>query len=413
MIADLRRLSKALLFAAEAHRNQRRKGAAQEPYLNHLIEVLDLVVDATGDTDMDMVIAALLHDVVEDTPTTYEDIAASFGERVAEIVRENSDNMSLPKAERRRARIDAMALKSREARIVKMRTSFPTFALLLCPRRPAGPRSANLAISRVAGNWSMRAGVRKLQSSESSMRRRQMSSAQFATMLRFLSTAARWWRAILIVRSARLCISSICPIPRAALWKPRRLTAYASSSGRDSPRPQFSRPRQFTRAGDDRFSSPALEPTAPMPSLILLNASVSLSIRILSVSRSEDDISEFMETIPLSVIVRMPAEPGRSLSRTCRESASGTKLTSQWAAAPERTFGFVARCSSRHSRFVALLSQPERFLDAPRNPQSLLAVLSGEASPDPPSSGVTLLPELLITRQRCGVHSGAKTSVLP
>ena len=67
----------------------------------------------------------------------------------------------------------------------------------------------------------------------------------------------------------------------------------------------------------------------------------------------------------------------------------------------------------KHSRFVALLSQPERFLDAPQNPQSLLAVLSGEASPDPPSSGVTLLPELLITRQRRGVHSGAKTSVRP
>ena len=73
----------------------------------------------------------------------------------------------------------------------------------------------------------------------------------------------------------------------------------------DSPRPQFSRPRQFTRAGDDRFLSPALEPTAPMPSLILLSASVSLSIRNLSVSRSEDDISEFMETIPHSVVVRM------------------------------------------------------------------------------------------------------------
>ena len=92
----------------------------QEPYLNHLIEVVDLVVQATGGTDMDMVIAALLHDVVEDTPTTYEDVAASFGERVTELVRENSDNMSLPKAERRRARIAAMALKSREARIVKM-----------------------------------------------------------------------------------------------------------------------------------------------------------------------------------------------------------------------------------------------------------------------------------------------------
>jgi len=110
MISDLRRLTKALLFAAEAHRNQRRKGAAQEPYLNHLIEVLDLVVDATGDTDMDMVIEALLHDVVEDTPTTYRDIAASFGERVAEIVRENSDNMSLPKSERRRAHCCHVAL---------------------------------------------------------------------------------------------------------------------------------------------------------------------------------------------------------------------------------------------------------------------------------------------------------------
>jgi hypothetical protein len=120
MIADLRRLTKALAFAAEAHRNQRRKGAAQEPYLNHLIEVVDLVVQTTDNADIDMVIAALLHDVVEDTPRTYEDVATSFGERVAEIVRENSDDMSRPKADRRRARIAAMALKSKEARIVKM-----------------------------------------------------------------------------------------------------------------------------------------------------------------------------------------------------------------------------------------------------------------------------------------------------
>ena len=120
MNIDVRRLAKALLFAAEAHRNQRRKGAAQEPYINHLIEVFDLVVQTPNAADMDTLVAALLHDVVEDTPTTYEDIAKSFGERVAEIVRENSDDMSLPKLERRRARIAAMARKSREARIVKM-----------------------------------------------------------------------------------------------------------------------------------------------------------------------------------------------------------------------------------------------------------------------------------------------------
>ena len=120
MNADLRRLTKALLFAAEAHRNQRRKGAAQEPYLNHLVEVLDLLVQATDGTDTDTLIAAILHDVVEDTAASYEDVAKNFGERVAEIVRENSDDMTLPKAERRRARIAGMPLKSREARLVKM-----------------------------------------------------------------------------------------------------------------------------------------------------------------------------------------------------------------------------------------------------------------------------------------------------
>ena len=69
---------------------------------------------------MDVVIAALLHDVIEDTTANYEDVAVNFGKRVAEIVRENSDDISLPKADRRRARIAAMPLKSREARLVKM-----------------------------------------------------------------------------------------------------------------------------------------------------------------------------------------------------------------------------------------------------------------------------------------------------
>jgi (p)ppGpp synthase/HD superfamily hydrolase len=140
--SGVRRLTKALLFAAEAHRNQRRKGAAQEPYLNHLVEVLDLVVRATDGTDMDVVIAALLHDVVEDTSTSYEDVAANFGERVAEIVHESSDDMSLPKADRRRARIASMPLKSREARLVKMADVISNLrAIAVSP--PAGwPRSA-------------------------------------------------------------------------------------------------------------------------------------------------------------------------------------------------------------------------------------------------------------------------------
>src|SRR6478735_4364509 len=118
MASEVRRLTKALAFAAEAHRNHRRKGASQEPYINHLLEVLDLVASVEGG-DMDVLIAALLHDVLEDTRTGYEELAAAFGERVAGIVQENSDDMTLPKPERRRARLAGISKKSREARLVK------------------------------------------------------------------------------------------------------------------------------------------------------------------------------------------------------------------------------------------------------------------------------------------------------
>jgi len=118
MATEVRRLTKALAFAAEAHRNHRRKGASQEPYINHLIEVLDLVASVDSD-DMDVLIAALLHDVLEDTPVDYDALIAAFGERVARIVQENSDDMTLPKPERRLARLASISKKSREARLVK------------------------------------------------------------------------------------------------------------------------------------------------------------------------------------------------------------------------------------------------------------------------------------------------------
>ncbi|MEW5422434.1 bifunctional (p)ppGpp synthetase/guanosine-3',5'-bis(diphosphate) 3'-pyrophosphohydrolase [Amorphus sp. 3PC139-8] len=117
---DIPRLFDALQFAARAHANQRRKGAAQEPYINHLIEVAKLVADATGGSDTDLVIAALLHDAIEDTGTTYGALAAHFGPRVAELVRENSDDMALPKPERRRRRIAEAAHKSDGAKIIKI-----------------------------------------------------------------------------------------------------------------------------------------------------------------------------------------------------------------------------------------------------------------------------------------------------
>src|SRR5689334_13793423 len=118
MPSELRRLTKALVFAAEAHRNQRRKGASQEPYINHLIEVLDLVA-SVEDGDIEILMAALLHDVLEDTRSSYGELVATFGERVARLVQENSDDMTLPKPERRRVRLAGIGGKSRAARLVK------------------------------------------------------------------------------------------------------------------------------------------------------------------------------------------------------------------------------------------------------------------------------------------------------
>jgi hypothetical protein len=136
MVCEVRRLTRALAFAAEAHRNHRRKGASQEPYINHLIEVLDLVT-SVEDSDMDVLIAALLHDVLEDTRTGYDELVATFGERVARIVQENSDDMTLPKPERRRARLAGIGKKSREARLVKLADIISNLrAIVISP--PAG-----------------------------------------------------------------------------------------------------------------------------------------------------------------------------------------------------------------------------------------------------------------------------------
>lgn len=116
---DALRLTRAVRFVAEAHANHRRKGAAQEPYINHLVEVADLVACATDGADEDLIIAALCHDTIEDTGIDEAELAARFGLRVAGIVAECSDDMTLSKEERRRRRIEGAAHKSAGAKMVK------------------------------------------------------------------------------------------------------------------------------------------------------------------------------------------------------------------------------------------------------------------------------------------------------
>ena len=113
-------LMRALDFAARRHRDQRRKGAAAEPYINHLTEVARLVAEATDGRDTLAVMGALLHDTVEDTKPTREELASLFGADVAALVIEVTDDKLLPKAERKRLQVEHAPHKSRRAKLIKI-----------------------------------------------------------------------------------------------------------------------------------------------------------------------------------------------------------------------------------------------------------------------------------------------------
>ena len=111
---------KAADAAAKWHVHQRRKGPAEEPYINHLLEVAMLVAEATGGTDTNLVIAALLHDAIEDCEVPRELITETFGEDVASIVQEVTDDKSLPKQTRKEEQIKTASKKSKRAKLLKL-----------------------------------------------------------------------------------------------------------------------------------------------------------------------------------------------------------------------------------------------------------------------------------------------------
>jgi guanosine-3',5'-bis(diphosphate) 3'-pyrophosphohydrolase len=118
--AGLALLLKALAFAAHKHRDQRRKDAEASPYINHPIALADVLVNEGGVTEVEVISAALLHDTVEDTATTPEELEKAFGPRIAGIVAEVTDDTSLPKADRKRLQVERAASISREAKLVKL-----------------------------------------------------------------------------------------------------------------------------------------------------------------------------------------------------------------------------------------------------------------------------------------------------
>jgi GTP diphosphokinase / guanosine-3',5'-bis(diphosphate) 3'-diphosphatase len=112
--------ARALDFAARKHTAQRRKGEAHEPYINHLAEVALLLAEATDGSDLNLVLAGLLHDTIEDTSTSCEELAGKFGQDVAGLVREVTDDKSLPKAVRKALQVRMSPQKSDRAKMIKI-----------------------------------------------------------------------------------------------------------------------------------------------------------------------------------------------------------------------------------------------------------------------------------------------------
>src|SRR5690349_15829883 len=112
MLSPIRLISEAAEFAAQRHNGMARRRRGNEPYINHLAEVANLLATATDGADAELVAAGWLHDSIEDTDTTRKELAQRFSERVASLVVECTDDMNLPKAERRRKQIEDALHKS-------------------------------------------------------------------------------------------------------------------------------------------------------------------------------------------------------------------------------------------------------------------------------------------------------------
>lgn len=119
-MTDLALVLRAASFAADKHRNQRRKDAEASPYINHPLALANVLANEGGVTDTRVIAAALLHDTVEDTETSLGELKESFGEEIASIVAEVTDDKTLPKEERKRLQVEKARSKSEAAKLVKL-----------------------------------------------------------------------------------------------------------------------------------------------------------------------------------------------------------------------------------------------------------------------------------------------------
>jgi (p)ppGpp synthase/HD superfamily hydrolase len=117
---SVQRIMAAARFAAEKHAKQRRKGENAEPYFNHLLEVAELIAASSAELDVELMMAAFLHDTVEDTGVTLLELEQRFGKDVDDLVAEVTDDKSLPKETRKQLQVQHTPEKSPRAQSLKL-----------------------------------------------------------------------------------------------------------------------------------------------------------------------------------------------------------------------------------------------------------------------------------------------------
>jgi guanosine-3',5'-bis(diphosphate) 3'-pyrophosphohydrolase len=116
----MNRLLFAIGFAANKHRDQRRKDAVASPYINHPIALANVLANEAGIDDERVLIAAILHDTIEDTETSEQELIREFGQEITGIVLEVTDDKALSRSERKRLQVEHAPSISRRAKLVKL-----------------------------------------------------------------------------------------------------------------------------------------------------------------------------------------------------------------------------------------------------------------------------------------------------
>ena len=115
-----KRIIKAAYFASVKHREQRRKDTEKTPYINHPLALANVLAVECGVDDVEVICGALLHDTIEDTDTTEEELLEAFGEQITRIVLEVTDDKNLDKVARKEAQVSHAPHISDQAKLVKL-----------------------------------------------------------------------------------------------------------------------------------------------------------------------------------------------------------------------------------------------------------------------------------------------------